>query len=1058
MKTALFVLIAAFALFAQNFNNGTFLGTITDPSGGAVPDAVVRVSRDNPPFRREVRTDGAGNYLVAQVPPGVYRIEVEKTGFQKISREAVELNAAQSSRVDAQLVVGSVSETVRVETRAAQVDTASANIGSTVFGSQVQELALNTRSFSQLMTLQPGVSSLQAQQPGFGSNTSVPFSFNGGNTSSNNWTLDGGRNIDTFNGNNLSMVNLDAIAEVRIERNAYSSEYGRNGGAQVNVITRSGSNELHGTLFEFFRNDKLDARNFFARQRPKNRYNNFGGTAGGPIRRDKLFFFLSNEYRRIFQNTGARTSIVPTDQQISGDFSTTRAILDPVSRQPFPNSRIPASRLDPNAQALIRTYYLRPNFQQGNLNFTSAEPDGTKYRSGLGRLDWNVKDNFTLFARYNIDSTRLLSPYGLFASNPMHGVADSEQSHVIRVMNLSTNWVVSPTAVNQITSAFFHTSLAISTGPNAARSREPGFRVPRIFNTPVAAAGLIPSISMAQGYAGIDIRWPQNISGYTWELIDNFSLVKGRHTLKAGGAIDKENKSQNQSVPNNNGTFTFNGSFTNDALADLLTGSAFQYTENSNHVFGVSRWTNLSGYIQDQFRASGRLTLNFGVRYEFYEPEKDSDGFYSFFLPSRYDRSKAPTILPSNGQIVTGTQNFDNGVVVAGTPNAPFGKAMTNSVYNTFAPRGGFSYGLTRDNKTVLRGGFGMFHDRWSQFVSTVRNNWPFNQAATVFGTNFSNPGQGERRIFPIALSNFNSPWEIPYYMKWSFGAQRALPAEMLLDVSYVGTRGVSLPRIRDINQPAANVEIAAGRLNVNAARPFPGFAAINTYETSANSVYHSLQVSATRRFSRGFSLQGSYTWARSIDNNVTPVNSYAASRMDRAASNFDRTHVAVVSYVYELPFLRAHRGLAGRVLAGWQLSGITRFESGTPFTVTVPGDRAGIGGGSQRPDAVAPVVIEKTLARWFSTNSFATPALGTFGSAGRNIIRGPGLNNWDVSFSKKTQVRENVALQFRGEFFNLFNHTQYSSVAAGLGGATFGQVTAARDPRITQLGLRLLF
>ncbi|MBL8211117.1 MAG: TonB-dependent receptor [Bryobacterales bacterium] len=1058
MKSLLGLLLLAGALSAQTFNNGTFLGSVTDPSGGAVPDATVRVIRDNPPFRREVRTDASGNYQVPQVPPGTYRLEFEKTGFQRMTQENAEMNAAAQVRVDSQLTVGLVSETIRVETRAAQVDAATANVGSTIFGSQVQELALNTRSFTQLMTLQPGVSSSQAQQPGFGSNTSVPFSFNGGGTSANNWTLDGGRNIDTFNGNNLSMVNLDAIAEVRIERNAYSAEYGRNGGAQVNVVTRSGTNDIHGTLFEFFRNDKLDARNFFVRTRPKNRYNNFGGTVGGPIKKDKLFFFLSNEYRRIYQNTGARTSIVPTDQQLAGDFSTTRNITDPLTRQPFPGNRIPANRIDPNAVALIRTYYQRPNFQSGNLNFTSAEPDGTKYRSGLGRIDWNATDKFTLFARYNIDSTRLLSPYGLFASNPMHGVADSEQSHIIRVMNLSTNWIISPNAVNQITSAFFHTSLAISTGPNAARSRESNFRVPRIFDTQVAAAGLIPSITMAQGYAGIDIRWPQNISGYTWELIDNFSLIRGRHTLKIGGSIDKENKSQNQSLPNNNGSFNFNGSVTGDALADFLTGNAFQYTENSNHIFGVSRWTNLSGYVQDQFRATNRLTLNYGLRYEFYEPEKDSDGNFSFFQPSRYDRSKAPTILPANGQIVTGTQNFDNGVVVAGTANAPFGKAVTDSRYNTFAPRGGFSLALGKSNDTVVRGGFGMFHDRWSQFVSAVRNNWPFNQAASIFGTNFSNPGQGERRIFPIALTNFNSPWEIPYYMKWSLGVQRQLPGEILADVAYVGSRGVALARIRDINQPLANADIAASRLNVNAARPYPGFATINTYETSGNSVYHSLQASATRRFSRGFSLQGSYTWSKSLDNNVTPLNSYADSRMERALSAFDRTHVLVLSYVYELPFLKSNTGFAGKVLGGWQLSGISRFESGNPLTITVPGDRAGVGGGAQRPDLLGPITREKQQLRWFNTSVFGTPALGTFGNAGRSLVRGPGINNWDVSFSKRTNVTERLALQFRAEFFNLFNHTQWAGVGTGVGAATFGQVTSARDPRITQLGLRLLF
>jgi outer membrane receptor protein involved in Fe transport len=1046
-------------LSSQSMNSGTLLGIVKDPSGAAVPSATVRVLRANPPFERQATTDAEGNYTLPLVPVGTYQLTVEKTGFQKQVRHGVELSASQSLRVDSTLTLGSVAEQVEVSTQIAQVDTATANVGSTIFGSQVQEIALNTRSFTQLMTLQPGVSSMQAQQPGFGSNTSVPFSFNGGQTGANNWTLDGGRNIDTFNGNNLSMVNLDAIAEVRIERNAYSAEYGRNGGAQVNVITKSGTNELHGTLFEFFRNDKLDARNFFSPVRPKNRYNNFGGTLGGAVVKNRLFYFLSNEYRRIQQNTGTRTSTVPTAAQVTGNFSGGRVVNNPATGQPFPGNQIPASLIDRNAVTMIQTYYRQPipGFQQGALNFSSTEPDGTRYRSALGRFDYNWKPNLLLFGRYNIDSTRLFSPYGLFAGNPMHGVADSEQSHVIRVMNLSANWIASPNVVNQLTSAFFHTSLAISTGPNASRARAAGLTIPRVFDSATASGGLIPSISLAQGYAGIDIRWPQNISGYTWELIDNLSWNVGRHSFKMGGSIDKENKSQNQSNPNNNGTFTFNGSASGDALADFLIGRAFQYTENSAHIFGVSRWVNLSGYIQDQIRASSRLSLTLGVRYEFYQPEKDTDGFYSFFMPSRFDRSKAPQILPANGQIVTGTENYGNGVVLAGK-DGPFGNSVTNTVFNTFAPRGGFSYALTKDNLTVVRGGFGMFHDRWAQNVSTLRNNFPFNQSASIFTTTLSNPAQGQRRFFPIALSNFNSPWNIPYYMKWSLGIQRQLAAQMLLDVSYVGSRGAALVRSRDINQPVASVAVASGQLNPNAARPYPGFAGINTFETSGNSVYHSLQVSGSRRFSAGIGLQASYTFSRSFDNNVTPINSYAASRMERALSAFDRTHVLALSYIYEMPFFRESKGVTRKVLHGWQLSGISRFESGTPATVTIPGDRAGVGGGAQRPDLIAPVTRDKTIGRWFSTSSFANPALGMFGSAGRGLFRAPGINNWDVSFIKRFELTERVAMQFRGEFFNLFNHTQFSGVNTSFGAAAFGQVTSARDPRISQLALRLLF
>jgi outer membrane receptor protein involved in Fe transport len=1054
---AALILIFTFSATAQTFNNGTIIGTVTDPSGAAVPDAIVRVTRDNPPLRRETRTDTAGNFRIPLVPPGDYQMEFEKAGFQKVQIAAVNLSAAQQLRVDAQLPVGTVGETMKVEASSAQVDTASANIGSTIYGKQVQELALNTRSFTQLMTLQPGVSSTQAQQPGFGSNTSVPFSFNGGQRSANNWTLDGGRNIDPFNGNNLAMVNLDAIAEVRIERNAYSSEYGRNGGAQLNVVTKSGTNDFHGTLFEFFRNDKLDARNFFSTERPKNRYNNFGGTLGGPIKKDKLFFFVSHEYRRIWQSTGTRTSIVPTDAQINGDFSGTRDIIDPLTGEQFPDNRIPADRLDRNAQALLRTYYQRPNFQQGALNFSSSEPDGTNYRSALGRLDWKVKDTFTLFARYNIDSTRLISPYGLFSDNPMPYVTDSEQSHIIRGANVSATWVINSNMVNQITGALYGQSLAISTSPNASRSRDPEFQVPSVFNSQTVSAGFIPAINMSQGYAEIEITWPQYITGYSVELIDNFSWTRGRHTIKFGGSIDKENKASNPSTPNNNGTFTFNGQTTGDALADLLIGSAFQYTENSDFVFGTTRWENWALYVQDQWRATNRLTLDFGIRYEIYEPEKADDGLLSYFDPARFDPTKAPDVMPGNGQIVTGTQNYGNGIVVVGSPGAPFGKAAINSVYNTIAPRGGFALALDKENDTVIRGGFGIFHDRWSQLVANSRNNFPFNQNASIFDTSFSNPGQGERRFFPIGISNNASPWNIPYYMKWSLGIQRALPGQILLDSNYVGSRGIALVRSRDINQPRASADVAAGRRNVNAARPYLGFAAISTNETSGQSNYHSLQLSASRRFVRGLALQASYTFSRSIDNVTTPRNSYADSRMERALSDFDRTHVLVLSYVYEFPQFRGSSGLLKHLLGGWQISGISRFESGTPSSITIPGDMAGVGTSGQRPNVTGPIKLEKTQLRWFS-GSFSLPAQGTFGSLGRNVVRGPGINNWDVSFSKRMAIRENISLQFRAEFFNLFNHTQWNEVSASLGSANFGQVTSARDPRITQLGLRLIF
>lgn len=310
----------------------------------------------------------------------------------------------------------------------------------------------------------------------------------------------------------------------------------------------------------------------------------------------------------------------------------------------------------------------------------------------------------------------------------------------------------------------------------------------------------------------------------------------------------------------------------------------------------------------------------------------------------------------------------------------------------------------------------------------------------------------------PTLSANFYSPWKVGYLQKWSLDVQRQMPAEFLLDVAYVGSRGIHNVRTVDINQPAANVAVASGQISANAARPYPGFASINDYMTDGNSLYHSLQVSLVRRFAAGVSVQSAYTYSKSLDNNVTPMNSYNSSRPEWGMSSFDRTHVWISSFVWELPFGARWTGWERRLLQGWAVSGIVSFQSGNPLTVTIPGDRAGPGAGGQRPNVLGPVERLMTMSQWFTTAAFALPGLGTFGNAGRSLVRGPGINDWDVSFIKKTQLRETVALQFRAEFFNLFNHTQFSGVGTGFGSGTFGQVTSARNPRVSQLALRLTF
>jgi hypothetical protein len=397
-----------------------------------------------------------------------------------------------------------------------------------------------------------------------------------------------------------------------------------------------------------------------------------------------------------------------------------------------------------------------------------------------------------------------------------------------------------------------------------------------------------------------------------------------------------------------------------------------------------------------------------------------------------------------------------NGMVQVGK-NAEYGYGLTNAVHDVFDPRVGFAYSL-KDNKTVIRGGYGIFHDRWVIYASQARRNPPFNQSISIYNTSFSNPTGGQLQILPVTLSNFHSPWDVPYLHKWSLDVQRQLPAEILLDVGYVGSRGIHLIRTIDSNQPVANAAVAGGQISANAVRPYPGFGAINDFVTNGNSLYHSLQVSLARRFSRGISIQSAYTFSKSRDDTSTPQNSYLANRPEWGLSGFDRTHVSTSSFVWELPFGANLTGWEKRVFRGWEISGIMSFQSGNPMTITIPSDRAGTGDGGQRPNVLGPVERLMTLSQWFTTSAFALPALGTFGNAGRSIVRAPGINNWDTSFIKKTQLKENISLQFRAEFFNVFNHTQFSGVGTGFNSSTFGQVTSARNPRVSQLALRLAF
>jgi hypothetical protein len=1058
------LVLAPVSALPQAANAGEILGVVKDPSGGSIPDVTVSLINESSGWRRVTQTNGAGNYYLLDIPSGVYSVLFEKTGFRRFGRTHVALSAGESLTVNASLPLGSVHQSVTVRGGVTRVNTATANLGNTVFNTQIENIPLVSRSFTQLVELEPGVASDIAQTPAFGSNTAVPFAASGVGTNSesaNNFLVDGGRDIEPYNGNNLNIVSEDAISEISFQSNDYSTQYGRDAGAITNAITKSGTNQIHGSVFEYFQNNAMDSRNFFATSTPEDRYNDFGATVGAPIKKNKAFLFLSYEGRRIILSTGTRTAIVPTMAQINGDFSGLAPITNPATGTPFANNQVPASMLNSNSQLILENYYAKPTpgFQEGPLNFTASNPDGTTFDEYLGRFDYDFSPKLAFAAHYIYDNTLLTSPFGLFTGNPMPNVDASTEREPIYSLNGSLTWTPSPNFVNVLTTDYFHNSMGISTSPLGSRSRVPALNIPHVYPCNTDDCTLIPGINQAQDYAGIQFLWPENIYSWTYELIDNSTLIKGKHVIKFGGEIDDENKTQDNAGANNNGSLTFTGQYTGNALADMLVGDAFSYSESSTHIKAPLNWMDPSLYVQDQFHATNRLTISPGLRWEYFPPETCSTADCSIFLPSRWNPAQAATVLPS-GEIVPGTEHFGNGIAVAGV-NDPYGRKATNSVYDTFQPRFGFAYVLTKDDKTVLRGGYGMFDDRWSQWVLNTYGNYPMDQSSSIFNTNVSNPEKGVSEIFPPGVNSEASPWNIPTVQKWSLGVQRQLPKGVLFEANYVGTSGYNLIENTDINQPHPNLAVAEGLRSDTADVPCLGDANIYTYRTNANSRYNSLQVSVLRQWASGLSFQLSYTYSKSMDDDITPYDSYAPLSAVWGDSTWDRTHILVMNYVYALPFFRNSAGWLGQTLGGWRVSGITTFESGEPLTIFLPEDIAGIGTpGYQLPNLVGAVSRVGTMAEWFNTSAFAVPALGTFGNAGRSLVRGPGENDWDIQVGKRWNLGESRTLEFDGEFFNAFNHTQWSSggVDTGVGDPAFGQVTSALQPRIIQLGLHLRF
>jgi hypothetical protein len=1071
VKARLAALFAAVALLSQftalaQTHRGSVRGTVTDPNGAVVVGAAVKVTNRETNESRTAKSDDEGNFAVSALPPGSYVIETAAAGFNTYSYPFV-LQVNQELRIDAPLSVGGPvtdGDFEYVPPPLLKLD--SASVSTVIEEKQIAQLPLDGRNFLELALLAPGTA---PNAPGSAGSVRGDFAFsaNGAREDSNNFLLDGVYNVDPKLNTFSVRPPVDAVREFEVLTNSYDASFGRNAGAQVNVVLKSGTNQFHGTLYEFHRNAALDARNFFApadQPDPKYIRNQFGFSLGGPVRRDKTFFFGDYEGTRSREGV-TRVTNVPTLAERQGDFS--QSLLgcprNFLTGQPFPGCRVPAEFQHPVGRAIANLYPL-PNRNVPFANFVSSPTARDRNDHFDARLDHYLTDRAQLVARYSFGDRDFFDPFtgATFSLVPGFGNFVPRRSQNLLI---GETHLVSPRLVNEARFAFNRVSQqVIQEGRGASVNRQVG--LPELSQN---ARDFGLSFITVQGLSplGDEFNNPQASTTNLFQLLDNVNYARGSHLVKFGFDFRHLQQDAFRDVQSR-GFLTFTNQFlTGNALADLLLG--FPFITGGARLDNPQRLRSESYnfYANDSWRATPRLTVTAGLRYELNSPPVDADDRANLYDPA------TRTLVP------------------VGTGGVPRSGYETDK--NNFAPRVGLAYMLTDAGTTVLRAGYGVYYD---QSALAPGEGLYFNQPYFSLSLFFPlGPGQFITlsdpfpQNFPVQLPGtalaFQRDLRTPYMQHWNVNVQQQLGRGRVLEVGYVGSKGTKLITARDINQPLQATPVQPNL------RPNPFFADINLIESRANSNYHSLQARLQQRLTQGLSLLASYTFSKSIDDASNfftsagdpnfPMNSYDL-RQERARSNFDVRHRLSVSYSYDLPFGRGHRyagggGFVSALLSGWQTNGVVTVQSGRPFTVVIHPDidisntgRSNLGFGSNdRPNLVGdPNAGPRTPERWFNTAAFAVPAFGTFGNAGRNIVDGPDYRNVNASLLKNTRLTESVSLQLRAEAFNLFNRPNFDLPDNFLGFAnvngtlfvspTFGQIRSAQSPRHLQFGVKLLF
>jgi hypothetical protein len=1115
------VLLTALPAAAQ-FDRGQISGTVKDAQGGVVPGVTVVVTNTQTQIARNTVTDSSGFFTVPNLAPGRYDVSAELQGFKKALRTNVQLDAASALTMDFALDTGSVTESVTVTAQSAvlQSDT---GLRKTIESKDIEQLSFTGRNPIGVVGLKPGVIGGSFNNYGFSDLGNGGFTINGSRGDENNITVDGATAIRTrSSGAIVGIQNVDAIQEVQVLTGDYLPEYGRASGGQIRMVTKSGTNRFSGSAGFYYRDDKLQANTWTRNKSPLASDNSgaapfnfkqYGYSVGGPIQKDKLFFFGAQEWVN-YLAVSSNNVTVPTAAMRNGDFSqllgpnqffsSVQIVKDPLTGQPFPGNIIPRDRLSPNGVALLNAFPLpTPGFNSGgsaNAIVTSDNPQDQ--RKDNIRFDYRLNSHNNLAYRYGkynwvaVDAFRGSFPY-----------ARTDWNRPNTTQTASWTSTITPTLLNDVTYTFSLDEVFINVwrGTDLFQRSKYGINYPYIFPGK-EIDDKIPTITIAN-FTEIDGGpYPSSSRGPIQTLTDTTTWVKGRHTFKGGVVFeysgeDDFDQINVQPIPgstnNQNGRFQFNGSSSARSgvgVADAALGLFDSYSEIGQRALTKWRALGTDLFVQDSWRPSGKLTIEGGVRYVLWPPWYSTTNNIANFDPSAYSITNQAVINPANGQIVSGPRY--NGIVLPGDGfpssasnltvyNDPAVKALFNGAprgfaethKNVFEPRAGISYAL--NDKTIVRTSAGVFHNRVTLNDSLLMGgNPPFQPQVGVSNGSVDNPGgAGGAAVLPFGMTAIDKVFKHPTAYTYSVGVQRELPWSFVVDAAYVGRRGVYLQRERNINQLAAGTVQANPGINVAALRPYKGYGVIRLSENAGYSKYNSFQLGIDRRYTKGFSFGLAYTLGKSEDNSSDKRNVMFNTFDDSGfwgPSSFDRRHVLNFHYIYDLPFFTAQNTVVSQVLGGWQISGSTFMRTGTPLWVTRTDDIAGVGDAFGQPwNQVGDPLqgVNQTLSGgivsgtaldqnfWFNPNAFAKPAAGTFGNAPRDAIYNPGQYQWDIAVFKNVKINGARALQFRAEFFNFLNHPNLGGANADPTSSTFGRVTGKDGSRRDiQLSLRFVF